>query len=69
MTEYSYLPRKAQATEDGYKKASKQWEIFLTTKGLPEKWQPQMSEVESTLNEFATYLVTTAKKKMEIILV
>lgn len=62
MTEYSYLPRKSQATEDGYKKASKQWEIFLTTKRLPEKWQPQMSEVESTLNEFATYLVTTAKK-------
>jgi len=62
MTEYSYLPRKSQATEDGYKKASKQWDIFLTTKDLPEKWQPQMSEVESTLNEFATYLVTTAKK-------
>jgi hypothetical protein len=50
--------------EDGYKKASKQWEIFLTTKDLPEKWQPQMSEVERTLNEFATYFVTTAKKWM-----
>jgi len=62
MAHYAPLPRKAPSTESGYKTALGHWRNFIATKQFPSTWLPQMSEAQNILNEFATYLVKSAKK-------
>ena len=62
MAHYAPLPRKAPSTESGYKTALGHWRNFIATKHCPSTWLPQMNEAQNILNEFATYLVKTAKK-------
>jgi hypothetical protein len=62
MAAYLHLPRKAASTENGYRTAQGHWNAFLETKGFRGGHYPEMEEVTSILNEFATYMVKNARK-------
>jgi hypothetical protein len=61
---YSHLPRSSSATQKGYRSASSHWDKFLISKGVHDtnSWNPMEQQMKDLLNQFATYLVTVAKK-------